>query len=341
MDKCGVNEIVNCLTFPCSSVSLMLLNSEWKGIDTLGKLYGALAGLSIIWGISFFFIKILVDELGNWGVSFWRCFFGALVLLLVMLVKKEFVRWREVPFWPVFLVGLFNNALPWGLIALSETLISSSMASFINAATPLWTMVIGSIWFSVTLTKRQWGGVFLGFAGIFVLADIKIENILSENIFGVMMMMAATICYGLGAHLSKKYLQHLSVTHISFTTLTMAAVISFVCMQLFNRTPIHIIQSSEIILALIGLGGFGSGIAYLLYYYLVKEGSAEFASLVTYIVPVSATFWGALLLDETISAHMILGLLFIFGGVYLSSYNKREKQYIGEVENYEKENRIF
>jgi drug/metabolite transporter (DMT)-like permease len=294
----------------------------------MGKLYGVLGGLSIIWGMSFFFIKILVDELGNWGISFWRCLFGALTLLLVILAKKEFVPWREIPLWPAFFVGLFNNALPWGFIALSETLISSSMASFINAATPIWTMVIGSLWFSVSLTKRQWTGVVVGFAGIFVLADVKIQNILSEDIMGVILMIAATMCYGLGAHLSKKYLQHLSVTYISFSTLTMAALISFVLMLVFSPTPIDAIFSSDVILSLVGLGVFGSGIAYLLYYYLVKEGSPEFASLVTYIVPVSAMFWGALLLDEEIYGNMILGLLFIFFGVYLSSYKKSKKENI-------------
>ena len=292
----------------------------------MGKLYGALVGLSLIWGMSFLFIKILVEELGNWGVSFWRCIFGALTLLFIILSKKEFISLRNIPVWPVFFVALFNSALPWGLIAYSETLISSSMASLINASTPLWTMVIGTVWFSVTLTKRQWLGVIIGLVGIGILADIKVKNLFSENVYGVLLMLAATFCYGLGGHLSRKYLQHLSVLYISFTTLAVAGIISFLFMAIFNQPLNSNIFSSEIIVSLIGLGAFGSGIAYLLYYYLVKKGGPEFASFVTYIVPVSAIFWGALFLGEKISSSMLAGLIFIFFGVYLSSYKKMERK---------------
>jgi len=293
----------------------------------MGKLYGALLGLSIIWGTSFLFIKLLVEELGNWGVSFWRCVFGACTLFIVMCFKKEFISWRNIPIRSVIVVGLFNCALPWGLIAYSEMLISSSMASFINASTPLWTMVIGTVWFSVSLSRRQWFGVAVGLIGIGILADIKLESIFSENIYGVLLMLGATFCYGLGGQLTKNHLQQLSVIQISFTTLTAAAILSLLFMLVFDQQLNYKIYTGQTILSLVGLGVFGSGIAYLFYYYLVKKGGPEFASFVTYIVPVSAMFWGAMFLNEQISGRMLVGLIFIFYGVYLSSYkNSKRKQ---------------
>jgi len=256
-------------------------------------------------------------------VSFWRRVFGACTLFIVMCFKNEFVSWRNIPIGAVIVVGLFNCALPWGLIAYSEMLISSSMASFINASTPLWTMVIGTAWFSVSLSRKQWFGAAVGLIGIGILADIKLESIFSENIYGVLLMVTATFCYGLGGQLTKKYLQQLSVIQISFTTLTAAAILSLLFMLVFD----YKIYSGQTILSLVGLGVFGSGIAYLFYYYLVKKRGPEFASFVTYIVPVSAMVWGAMFLNEQISGRMLVGLIFIFYGVYLSSYkNSKRKQ---------------
>ncbi|WML50521.1 DMT family transporter [Neobacillus sp. PS3-34] len=77
--------------------------------------------------------------------------------------------------------------------------------------------------------------------------------------------------------------------------------------------------------AVYGRGRLGSGIAYLLYYFLVQKGSPEFASLVTYLVPVSAILWGALLLNESIHLTMIIGLIAIFAGVYISSLKMTSK----------------
>jgi drug/metabolite transporter (DMT)-like permease len=81
----------------------------------------------------------------------------------------------------------------------------------------------------------------------------------------------------------------------------------------------------SVILPFVGLGVLGSGIAYLLYYYLVQKGSPKFASLVTYLAPVSAIFWGALLLNEKIHASMMIGLAVIFAGVYISSIKVKGK----------------
>lgn len=285
----------------------------------MGKLYSVLVALSLIWGTSFLFIKLAVGELGPWGVAFWRCFFGTVILFLVLAIKKEKVRWKQLPWKQIAIVAFFNNALPWGLIAMSEMKISSSLASVVNATTPIWTIFIGFLLFSQRLRVMQWIGVLVGFAGIILLMDLDFHNILSESHTGTGTMIAAAMCYGLGAHLSKKYLKDLSVTIISATTLLSAAVLSFFPMMIFDYGKISGIAGMEVLMSMLGLGIIGSGLAYLLYYYMVMEGGAEFASLVTYLVPVSALVWGRLLLNETISASMIGGLLLIFSGVYLSS----------------------
>ncbi|WP_339145659.1 MULTISPECIES: DMT family transporter [unclassified Sutcliffiella] len=291
------------------------------------RLYLALLTLSLIWGMSFLFIKLLVVDLGVWGVVFWRCAFGAGTLLVILLVQRKLNTLRKLPLIPILFIALLNNALPWALIAVSETTISSSMASVVNATTPIWTILIGFTIFASQMKKMQWIGVGVGFFGIMVLLELNLFQLFHDNLLGVGTMLGATICYGFGAHLSKRYLQNIPIAVISFSTLAMAGVISGLMMAIIQPSGFMAVGSMDILLSLIGLGVFGSGFAYLLYYYMVKEGSAEFASLVTYLVPITAMIWGSLLLGERITLHMLFGLILIFSGVYLSSYKTKASKH--------------
>lgn len=285
----------------------------------MGRLYSGLIGLSLIWGTSFLFIKVLISSMAPEAVVFGRCFFGAVILFLIYLFSKQKNNFKKLPWLQIIFVSLTNNALPWLLICSSETKLSSGLASIINATTPIWTLIIGFLFFSSHLKFNQWIGIIVGFTGIFILSDFKMGVFHSGNTLGIILMSGATLCYGVGAQLSKKYLSKLSVIETSFFTLTVSAIISFMIMFITAPQSLHMVFNTKTILPLLGLGAFGSGVAYILYYFLVKEGSAEFASLVTYLVPVSAIIWGALILKEAIHLSMIIGLLVIFFGVYISS----------------------
>ncbi|MFD1735639.1 DMT family transporter [Bacillus salitolerans] len=292
----------------------------------MGRLYGALLILSLIWGTSFLFIKFLVEPLGAWGVVFWRCIFGLMILLLVVTVRKEWRAINKLPYKMIFLVSLLNNAIPWALIALSETKISSSFASLLNATTPIWTVIIGYICFSSKLKNTQWIGVAIGFLGIIILTNFSILNLFQQSFIGLFTMIFATICYGFSTHLSRNYLRGVSITMISTSTLAVSAVISFLFAIIYNPEAFQNFVELDVILSLVGLGIFGSGIAYLLYYYMIQKGSAEFASLVTYLVPITALIWGYLFLREEITLSMILGFCFIIFGVYLTSKKPRQSK---------------
>lgn len=292
----------------------------------MGKLYSALLLLSVIWGTSFLFIKVLLEEIAPVAVVFGRCLFGFSTLALFAFFKRESIQVRKLPMKKLFLVGFLNNALPWLLISTGQTKISSSLASIINASTPIWTLIIGSLFFSSVLKKNQWIGIGFGFIGIFILSDIKSVEFMSGHLSGVVFMLGAAICYGAGTHLTKRYLTELSTLHISLFTLLSATLISFVFLMISAPEDVVAFKEINVLLPLIGLGSIGSGLAYLLYYFLVKDGSPEFASLVTYLVPASAILWGAFLLDEEIHFSMILGLLIIFVGVYITSIKEKHKK---------------
>lgn len=291
----------------------------------MARLYGALFTLSLIWGTSFLFIKLLVEPLGAWGVVFGRCLFGTVILLLIIAFRKDWKGFKGLPLGMIILVSLLNNAIPWFLIALSETKLTSSYASLINATTPIWTLIIGFLFFHNKLRMFQWLGIALGFFGIIILSGVDVANLKDQSIVGLFTMVGATLCYGFSTHLTKKYLVNVSVTMISVSTLLVSSIISFIMVLITDHSIFTLILEPSIFGALVGLGVFGSGIAYLLYYYCIQKGSPEFASLVTYLVPISAMIWGAIILKEEIHLSMITGFIFILGGVYVSSKKPKEK----------------
>ncbi|WP_175990228.1 DMT family transporter [Bacillus sp. Marseille-Q1617] len=290
----------------------------------MARLYMALIGLSLIWGMSFVFIKWLIEPAGVWGTTFLRCIAGALVLLPIFFIQRRKGEKKPLPIWKLIVVGIGNAALPWTLIALSETQINSNTASILNATTPIWTGLIGFLLFSVVLTSFQWIGILVGFIGILVLMNFEVSGIFSSDFVGVGTMILATVSYAFSSQFTKKYLAGTSVVTISTFQLLIGAAIGFIGMLVTQPIEVGSLFTGEALLGIIGLGCFGSGIATLLYFYIMTNGSPEFASTVTYLIPGTAMIWGFVLLGEPVTHNLILGLLIIFAGVFLSSRKSKK-----------------
>lgn len=291
-------------------------------------LYMLLALLAAIWGSSFYFIHILVEPFGPWGVAWLRCTAGAIVLGLALLIRRPpLLHVRHVPWLKLIAVGLFNSAVPWSLIAFSQTMLSSGMASVLNAFTPIWAVLIGVIGFRSKAGLYQWLGVIVGFIGMIILLEIDVGTLTLGHPLAMGAMMLATLMFGFGAHLSKRYFQQISVYWTAFVTLASGSVLSGAFVLASPSFPTGALLRADwgIVIAIVGLGVFGSGVAYLVYYTLLQKGSAEFTTTVTYLVPLFAIFWGYVLLDEPISGTLLGGLAFILAGVYASGRKRRQQ----------------
>ncbi|WP_226035087.1 DMT family transporter [Aquibacillus saliphilus] len=291
------------------------------------KPYGALLTLSFIWGMSFLFIKLLLPYAGPWAIVFLRCLFGVLPLYAILFLKRRDELSKKQPWKALLIVGMLNVTVPWMLISLSEMKIMSSTAAILNATTPILTSLIGFLFFSILLSNKQWIGIIIGFVGILILLEFNVIQLFGDDFIGIGTMLLATICYGIASQYAKKHLNQDSVLVVSIATLTVGTVFSFLGMTLTSSFPSSAFSSLTPIVAIIGLGIFGSGISNILFFYMVKEKSAEFATSVYYLVPVTAMLWGALLLDEPLSTNLLFGLLFILAGVYLSGKKKVKLEY--------------
>lgn len=283
------------------------------------SLYFALVLLSLIWGGSFFFIKILLPDFGPWTVAFLRSAFGLATIVTIMLALRKPFGLRQIPWLPMVIMALVNTAIPWALIAFSETRLTSSMASVLNATTPLWTLVVGVLFFRSVTNRMQWIGMGIAFIGLLVLVGVSPTSIVSVDLLGFACMLAATLCYAVGTHLSKRLSGGLSMYQITFGTLISTMLGSGVMAAATEGGSLAPLASPATLGAVIGLGVFGSGFAYILFYFMVQKGSPQFATTVTYLVPASAIIWGFTLLNEPISWRLVAGLVFILGGVYLAN----------------------
>jgi drug/metabolite transporter (DMT)-like permease len=281
--------------------------------------YAALILLSLIWGGSFYFIKMLLHDFGPWSIAFLRSGTGLVVVVIIMLVLRKPFGFRTFPWLPMAAMATINTAIPWAFIALGETRLTSSMASILNATTPAWAIVVGILFFRSVSNRNQWLGLGMATIGLIVLVGITPGSVMSVNMLGFVCLLCASFCYGVGSQLSKRLLGGYSMYQITFGTLLTCMIVSGTMAFSTETVPLLHLASASVFPMVIGLGVFGSGFAYILFYYMVQKGTAEFATMVTYLVPCTALIWGYTLLNEQISWNLLVGLLIILAGVFLAS----------------------
>lgn len=301
--------------------------AQWKeGLDLPRLVYAALLALSLIWGGSFYFVKVLLHDFGPWTIAFLRSGFGLATVIIMMLILRKPFAIRSIPWIPMSAMSIINTAIPWALIGMSETKLTSSMASILNATTPVWTIVVGILFFRNHSNRYQWLGIGVATIGLLVLLGIRPGAILSVDMFGFGCMLAAAFCYGVGSQLSKRLLSGYSMYQITFGTLLTSMIGSGIVAFTTESITAADITSVTNIPMIVGLGVFGSGFGYILYYYMVQKGSPEFATMVTYLVPCTALIWGYTLLDEPIHWNLLAGLAIILAGVFLANRPSRQLQ---------------
>ncbi len=282
-----------------------------------------LAILSLIWGSSFILIKRGLDVFSAGEVGALRIV-AASVFLLPLAVKG--IRSTEKKHWKFLLaVGFFGSLLPSFLFATAQTEIPSSVAGILNALTPLFTMLIGAIFFSQKFTNQTIFGLIIGFVGTIILIMAGSGGDISSLNYYAFYVVLATIFYGANLNLIKFRIPDLNAKTI--TSLSLALVGPMAAAYLFIKTDFlyklyEVDGGLEAAGAVILLGVVGTAIALILFNKLVKITSPVFTSSVTYIIPIVAVIWGLLDGEFLYSGHYI-GMVAIILGVYLANRKKK------------------
>ena len=291
------------------------------------ELFGILV-LALIWGASFLFIKIGVEAgMSPVLVAFVRVGLGAALLWFVVAARVLFAPGsfrkpipRERSTWgKLGFVGLLNNTLPFVLIAWGEQRISSGLASILNATMPLFTVLVAHFFTrDDRIGPLKAAGVLVGFAGAGLVILPGATDSMGGETSGSLAVVLASACYACATVFVKK--------NLTGATDPIATGASQLLMALAWLAPPTALTGAavvlgelpaEAVLAVSALGLLGTGLAYLIYYMLIQRAKASQLSLVTYLLPVTALGWGALVLGEEITWYALAGLALIVAGIAL------------------------
>lgn len=276
--------------------------------------------LGLIWGSSFLWIKLAVADITPLLLVTLRLGFGLVALLAYAGWRRGAVSWpTSAGVWGLYLfMGIVNTALPIALISWSEQHITSGLAAILNATVPLFTLVVAHLWLhDEKITRRRLLGLVVGFLGVVV---VVLPGLLGRGIHadvvGQLAVLAAAACYAVGSTFSRRHLRGASALTQALLVLLTADAVCWVVL-VATQWPIAWPTQPVTWLAAAWLGVLGSGVAYLLYFHLIRSWGVTRTSLVTYVLPVIGLALGARYLNEAIGWNMLAGLALILGGITL------------------------
>ena len=278
-----------------------------------------LAALSLIWGASFMFIRVADREIDPWALVFLRVGLGALVLVPAALVtgRGRALRQARDTWWALLFLGVVNTAVPFLLFSWSETRITSSLAAILQAAAPIFTVLIGVALGLERVGGRRLAGFLVGFAGVALLLGSPGGG----GILAALAVVLAAFCYACGATFASRKLTGVDPLVIGAGSCVVATIVT--APPGIAKFPTSVPGWKETG-SVVVLGLVGTGIAYVLFFALIASAGASRSVLVTYMIPPVALVYGAVLLGEPIRWEAIAGLVLILAGVAFAAGKRRE-----------------
>ena len=230
-----------------------------------------LLALGGVWGASFLFIKVLVDEISPIEVVAGRLFFGALTITLFMAVRRIPLRLDRVVVAWVCVMSLISNIVPFALIAWGEVHVDSGVASVLNSTMPIFTSVLAAAFLiEERFTLERAAGLALGFLGVGVLTGGDILDITDSNVLGQLAVIGAAACFAVGSILARKLLRSQDPIGLSAYQVTIGSIFCMPLVFAIEGTPDYS-MSVEAWLSLLALGVFGTGFGYIAYLWLIER----------------------------------------------------------------------
>ena len=281
--------------------------------------------LSIIWGSSYILIKKGLVGLTPLQLGSTRIIMTTVILMIfgwkqLQKIPKNAWKW-------IILTGFFGTFFPSYLFAFAETVIDSSVAAVLNGMTPLFTLILGLLFFNSSFKWMKIVGVLVGFGGTLVLVSNEFTMRSGLSSWYAFLVVAATLCYSINVNLIKHKLQGVPALAIALGNFIAIVIPAFVVLLFVDFPWTKIISSSEVsssIGYILILSLFGTALAKVMFNELVSISTAVFSISITYLLPIVAIAWG-ILDGEQFTLIQWLGCALILLGVYLITDKKRPK----------------
>jgi drug/metabolite transporter (DMT)-like permease len=281
--------------------------------------------LALIWGSSFIIMKRGLLSFTAIQVGSIRIVYAFLFTALIGF--RTFRHFKKKDIWPLIAVGWFGNGIPYILFPLAVSKVDSSIVGIINSLVPLFTLIIGLIWFRFKPRSEQIVGIVIGFVGAFFLIKPNGNLSLDSNFTYALFAVIATICYAISINTINSKLNHLNaltITNLSLATVGLPMLAFLLSTDFIDRFyTMPRVWESMGYLAILGI--VGSSLAIIIFNYLIKVSSPIFSSSVTYAIPIVAILWGWFD-GEVIGVKHVIGVACILAGIYLVNMKKKRAQ---------------
>ena len=277
--------------------------------------------LVMIWGSSFILMKRTLEFYSNTELGSLRIIFAGIVLLPFAFSRMRKLK-KEQWFW-IIIVGLVGNTIPAFLFAKAQTGIDSSLAGILNSTTPMFTLIVGLLFFHLKANWLNFTGILIGFIGAVMIIIAKNNGHIDVNIQYSAYVILATVFYALNLNFVKYKLAKTDA--ITISSVSYVVMLPSISLYLFFGTDfINSVSQQGAQYALIYpaiLGVLGSAIAIVIFNYLVKLSGVLFTASVTYLIPIVASIIG-FIDGEIFKPTFLIWISFILIGVFLVNKKK-------------------
>ncbi|MET9438460.1 DMT family transporter [Streptomyces sp. NPDC006551] len=277
--------------------------------------------LALLWGSTFLWIELALEALSPVQVTLARCLLGAGTLLVLCLKSGQRLPRERAVWGRVFVAAFWCNALPFAMFSIGQQTVDSGVAGVLNATTPLWSLLVGiAIGTERGVRPLRWGGILLGFGGVvLILAPWRGAGIVS---WGALAIVAAAASYAIGFTYMGRTLAGKGYATLSLSTAQLLAASGLTALSLpaGGLAPVRV--DPAVLVAVVILGVFATGITFHLTYRIIADEGATDAATVGYLLPVVSVGLGALVLDEPFSLRVAAGMLIVLVGVGMTRRKK-------------------
>ena len=285
--------------------------------------YLLLGTLSLIWASAFFNIKIATYSFGPVTIAFFRIFLGAIPVVLLCLAKRIKIEAFSKDWLWFASIGFINLVIPFFLIAYGVQKIQSNLAAILMATTPLSATILAH--FFTENEKFNWFktvGILVGFSGIVFLFSDKVLISDENKIYALLILLGST-CYVIGGILTLRVSKKKN-ENVTASILIWGSIIIFPISMYFEQ-PWNLSPRLDSMIALLYLGVFPTGVAWLLRFRILKNNGLIFQSQVAYLIPIFGVILGFIFLNEIITSKVIVSLLLVILGIYLVKQSNKLK----------------
>jgi len=286
--------------------------------------------LGLMWGSSYLFIKLAVDDFGTFTLVALRLLVGAALLWVVIRLAHQPLPRRPRMYGHLLVMAIVNITIPFLLITWAEQSVDSSLAAILTSPVPLFAIVLSAV-FLADEPIRVNGviGLIVGFIGVIIITSPGLTGS-GGSIAGEIALLGAALSYAVGAVYSRRNVRGLPPMVPAVFQVTFAAIITGTLALAFEH-PWTATPDTEAILSILWLGIFGSGLAYLLVFRLFANWGATRTTLIAYVIPPVGIILGFLVLHEPIDARILLGTALVVSGVGLVNSRFGRRRVFGRV----------